>query len=177
MKKPKLPPYGDAPAAPEETPDPRTVFAVELLARVEDPVGELKSIEWFLRHAGAETVVDGERLLVRVERIEELTLWRLMTSLAAHEAGYLRVTRLEQNEPLPEFSPCFRGTTFHGALLYHAVCRSIEQSPELDLWPLAKREVARVFGIEPLPWWSLPPDERERLLKRLGETVKGRAKG
>ncbi len=139
---------------------------------MEDPVGELKSFEWLLRHAGAETAVDGERLLVRVERIEELTLWRLMTSLAAHEAGYLRVTRLEKNVPLPAFDPCFRGTTFHGGLRYYAVCRSIEQSPELDLWPLAKREVARVFGIEPLSWSGLPPDERERLLKKVGEAVK-----
>lgn len=172
MKKPKLPPYDDAPAAPEEKSDPRTVFAVEFLARVEDPVGELKSFEWLLRHAGAETAVDGDRLLVRVERIEEVTLWRLMTSLAAHQAGYLRITRLEQNEPLQEFSPCFRGTTFHGALIYHAVCRSIEQSPELDLWPQAKCEVARVFGIEQLSWSTLPPDERERLLKKVGEAVK-----
>lgn len=174
MKKPKLPPYDDAPAFPEGKPDPRTVFAVELLVKVEDPAKEFAPYERVLRHAGAQTANDGDRLLVRVERIEELTLWRLMTSLAGHEAGYLRITRLEQNEPLPEFSPCFRGTTFHGALPYHAVCRSIEQSPELDLWPLAKREVARVFGIEPLSWSGLPPDERERLLKRLREASKGR---
>lgn len=174
MKKSKLPPYANTPAAPEEKPDPRTVFAVELLVKVEDPAKEFAPYERVLRHAGAQTANDGDRLLVRVERIEELTLWRLMTSLAAHEAGYLRVARLEKNESLPEFSPCFRGTTFHGALPYHAVCRSIEQSPELDLWPLAKREVARVFGIEPLSWSGLPPDERERLLKRLREASKGR---
>lgn len=164
MKKPKLPPYDDAPAAPEEKPDPRTVFAVELLVRVEDPVGELKSFEWLLRHAGAETAVDGERLLVRVERIEELTLWRLMTSLAAHEAGYLRVTCLEKNRPLPTFDPCFRGMTFHGGLRYYAVCRWIEQDPDLDLWPRFRRHVEYVFGLEPT-WWREGMSPMRRALR------------
>lgn len=53
MKKPKLPPYDDAPAFPEGKPDPRTVFAVRLLVKVEDSAKEFAPYERVLRHAGA----------------------------------------------------------------------------------------------------------------------------